>query len=170
MSSVPASSFQPGQPAPAAPSTGQETGVWLLRAAKGLVLFIYAVVLIDLVMLTLGFFLRLLGASTEADFTRWVYRGVDRIMQPFRGIFPTVESGQSVFDASLLFAMIVYAVAALALHGLIAWLTDKVIAARRRQALAASPSFATDPVGHGRPMAAPVPAPYQSAPGGAPNT
>ena len=165
---VPAPPSLPREPAPAAAPPGQDTGVWLLRVAKGVVVFIYAVVLIDLVMLTFGFFLRLLGASPEAAFTRWVYRGVERIMQPFRGMFPTVESGQSVFDTSLLFAMVFYAVAAIALHGLVVWLTDKVVAARRRHALAASPAVATGPAAYGPPPAPPVAYPTRTAPGGAP--
>jgi hypothetical protein len=124
----------PGQPSA---SAGEDTKLWLLRAAKGLVVFVYAVVLIDLVLLTLGFFLRLFGASTEASFTRWVYRAVERIMEPFRGIFPARQlSDQAVLDTSLLFAMIVYAIAALAFHALIVWLTDKIVALRRRQRVA----------------------------------
>jgi hypothetical protein len=39
-----------------------------------------------------------------------VYRNVERIMEPFRGMFPThALNDRSVVDFSLLFAMIVYA-------------------------------------------------------------
>jgi uncharacterized protein YggT (Ycf19 family) len=101
--------------------------VWALRIAKGIVVFVYAVVIVCLVMLILGFFLRLFGASTDAEFTRWVYRNVDRIMEPFRGMFPSKQVGdQSVLDVSLLFAMIVYSMVALALHGLIGWLSARL--------------------------------------------
>lgn len=137
MSTVPAHPENQSMPAPvsaASAPAGQDTKLWLLRAAKAVVVFVYVVLLVDLVMLTLGFFLRLFGASPEAEFTQWVHRGVDRIMEPFRGIFPSHEiSGQSVLDVSLLFAMIVYAIAAIAVHALVVWLTDKTVTIRRRQ-------------------------------------
>lgn len=111
--------------------------VGLLRVAKGVVVFVYAVVLVNLVLLGLGFILQLFGASIDAAFTRWVYRNVERIMEPFRGMFPSQElSDQSVLDVSLLFAMIVYTVVGIALHASIAWLTDKIVMLRRRQGAA----------------------------------
>jgi uncharacterized protein YggT (Ycf19 family) len=117
--------------------TGHESQLWLLRGVRALVVFVYAFVLIDLVMLTVGFFLRLFGASTEAEFTRWVYRSVDRIMEPFRGIFPShAVSDVSVLDVSLLFAMIVYSILGIALHALLTWLTGKILAQRRQDAFA----------------------------------
>jgi len=117
--------------------TGHETQLWLLRAAKAVVVLVYAFVLIDLVLLTLGFFLRLFGASTDAEFTRWVYRNVDRIMEPFRGMFPShAVSDVSVLDVSLLFAMIVYAIIGIALHALVEWLTGKIVTLRHRNQMA----------------------------------
>lgn len=145
MSTVPAHSqprsrSTPAQASSYAASAGEDTKLWLLRAAKAVVVFVYVVLLVDLVMLTLGFFLRLFGASTEAEFTQWVYRGVDRIMEPFRGIFPSHEiSDQSILDVSLLFAMIVYTIATIAVHALVVWLTDKIVIIRRRQRLAQRP-------------------------------
>ena len=57
-------------------------------------------------------------------------------MEPFRGIFPSQElSGESVLDFSLLFAMIIYSILALALHSLVEWLSQRV---RRLGAGAAS--------------------------------
>jgi len=121
MSTVPASDPSPDLPK-----------LWLLRAAKALVVFVYIVVIIDLVLLTLGFFLQLFGASTDAEFTRWVYRNVERIMEPFRGMFPSkAVSDQSVLDVSLLFAMIVYSIVGMTIHALVTWLTDRIVALRR---------------------------------------
>jgi uncharacterized protein YggT (Ycf19 family) len=141
--------------ASASPATGgphgagrDDTKIGLLRVARGVVLFIYAVVLVNLVLLLLGFALRLFGASTDAAFTRWVYRNVDRIMEPFRGMFPTHPiSGNSVLDVSLLFAMIVYMIVGITLHALVTWLAAQVVELRRsqrREALAvdAQPSAA----------------------------
>jgi hypothetical protein len=121
-------------PAPPTGSTNQDTTLWLLRVAKAIVFFVYIFVLVELVMLALGFFLRLFGASTDAEFTTWVYRSVERTMEPFRGMFPShVVSDQSVIDVSLLFAMIVYSIFGLVLHALVAWVTDKIVQLRRRQ-------------------------------------
>jgi uncharacterized protein YggT (Ycf19 family) len=124
--------------APPTESTGHETQIWLLRAAKAVVVLVYAFVLIDLVLLTLAFFLRLFGASIDAEFTQWVYRSAERVMEPFRGMFPThALSEQSVLDVSLLFAMIVYSILGIALHGLVVWLTGKIATLRQRQRIAA---------------------------------
>ena len=38
-----------------------------------------------------------------------MYQAADRIMEPFRGLFPTTQiTDRAVFNASLLFAIIVY--------------------------------------------------------------
>jgi|SRR5918996_1491862 uncharacterized protein YggT (Ycf19 family) len=111
-----------------------DTQLWILRIGKAIVVFIYAVVMVGLVLLTLGFVLQLFGASTSADFTEWVYRSVDRIMEPFRGMFPSQQRGErSIVDFSMLFAMIVYAILALALHALVSWLAASVVKVRREQ-------------------------------------
>jgi hypothetical protein len=56
-----------------------------------------------------------------------VYRGLARVMAPFRGLFePVPLDGRSVLDVSIIFAMIVYGLAALLLHALIEWLTDRI--------------------------------------------
>jgi uncharacterized protein YggT (Ycf19 family) len=78
-------------------------------------------------LLLLGFFLLLFGANPDAPFAEWVYRGLARVMAPFRGLFePVPLDGRSVLDVSILFAMIVYGLAALALQSLIDWLTDRI--------------------------------------------
>lgn len=124
----------PRDPREPTQSSGDDTRLWLLRVAKGVVVVVYAFVLVNLVMLTLGFCLQLFGASTDAAFTRWVYRGVTRIMDPFRGMFPAHElSEQSVLDVSLLFAMIIYTIIGIALHAVVMWLTDKIVALRRHR-------------------------------------
>ena len=80
-----------------------------------------------MVLLLLGFFLLLFGANPDAPFAEWVYRSLTRVMAPFRGLFERVPlDGRSVLDVSVLFAMIVYGIAALALRTLIDWLTDRI--------------------------------------------
>ncbi len=110
----------------------------LLRGAKGLVIVVNVVVMITFVMLSLGFFLHLVGASPEASFVDWVYRNTERAMQPFRGMFPvqTIDD-RSVFDASLLFAAALYGFGAIALHAVVDYLSARVRRYHRRAQRAA---------------------------------
>ncbi len=114
-------------------ATSTSTEVGLARAARVITYLVYAFVIVALVILVFGFFLLLFGASPDAAFTEWVYRSLDRVMAPFRGIFETVPlNGESVLDTSVLFAMIVYSIAGLALRALIDWLTAKITELRAR--------------------------------------
>jgi hypothetical protein len=115
-----------------------EAGLTIVRGARVLTYLVYAFVLFALVMLVLGFFLLLFGANPDAGFAQWVYRSLDRVMAPFRGLFKPVDlSGNSVLDPSIVFAMIVYGIVGLALSALIDWLTEKMILMRNRQMVAA---------------------------------
>jgi uncharacterized protein YggT (Ycf19 family) len=97
------------------------------RAARALTYLVYAFVVAALVLLLLGFFLLLFGANPDAPFAEWVYRGLTRVMAPFRGLFePVPLDGRSVLDVSILFAMIVYGLVALFLRALIEWLSDRI--------------------------------------------
>jgi uncharacterized protein YggT (Ycf19 family) len=108
--------------------TATDTGaVGVARLARALTYLVYAFVVVALVLLLLGFFLLLFGANPHAAFAEWVYRGLARVMAPFRGLFePVPLDGRSVLDVSILFAMIVYGLAALGLRTLIDWLTDRI--------------------------------------------
>ena len=92
---------------------------------------VYVYLLIVEIILFLGFILLLLGANPTSGFVDWVYRSMDRAMEPFRGIFSTLELGQmpneveSVFDTSVLFAMIVYGILALIISSLVDWLNRR---------------------------------------------
>jgi hypothetical protein len=101
----------------------------ILWVGRLFVIVIYAVLLAYAVIVGMAFVLKLLGANPDADFADWVYRAAANITQPFRGIFPTTElaaNNRSVFDASLLFALMIYLVAAVLLHALITWLTRQI--------------------------------------------
>ena len=90
--------------------------VQLTRAVTYLVYFY--LIAVEIILL-LGFFLLLFGANSSASFTQWAYRNLDRVMEPFRGIFAPIELGttsadvQAVFDTAVLFAMIVYGIIAI---------------------------------------------------------
>ena len=101
--------------------------VAVARVARALTYLVYAFVLVALVILLFGFFLLLFGANPDAPFAEWVYRSLTRVMAPFRGLFePVPLDGKSVLDVSILFAMIVYGLAALVLRALIEWLTNRI--------------------------------------------
>ena len=79
------------------------------------------------IILLQGFLLKLLGADTDAAYTRWAYRNLDRVMAPFRGIFQSVElNGDAVLDTSILFAMVIYGVILLLLRAFLDWLTYRL--------------------------------------------
>jgi uncharacterized protein YggT (Ycf19 family) len=114
-----------------------ETKLGIEKVARGLVYLVYFWVMLSIAILVMGFFLLLFGANPDASFAEWVYRALDRVMKPFRGIFEPVDlSGNSVLDTSVLFAMIVYGMLALALRALIDWLTYRIVLVQRGAALA----------------------------------
>jgi uncharacterized protein YggT (Ycf19 family) len=111
-------------------------GLGIVRAARILTYFVYGFTIVALTILVIGFFLLLFGANPDAPFAEWVYRSLGRVMAPFRGIFEPVElNGNSVLDTSVLFAMIIYGVAALFLSALIDWLSQRLTLLRSRAAM-----------------------------------
>jgi uncharacterized protein YggT (Ycf19 family) len=57
------------------------------------------------------FVLELLGASTAATFTDFVYSVTAPLVAPFQGIFPTPARHGYVFDGAALLAIVVYLLA-----------------------------------------------------------
>ncbi len=103
--------------------------LWVGRLVGYLV---YVYLLVVEVILFVGFLLLLFGANPTAGFVEWWYRSLDRVMAPFRGIFTPIHLGtttgdvEAVFDTSVMFAMIVYGIVALALSAGITWLTGRL--------------------------------------------
>jgi hypothetical protein len=103
--------------------------VWATRLISYIVYFY--VMLVEIILL-LGFILLLFGANPESGFVDWAYRNLDRVMEPFRGIFSPIEIGETgndvpaVFETSVLFAMVIYGIIALLLHAAIQWLTSRM--------------------------------------------
>ncbi len=109
-----------------------------LRFAKVLTWLVYAYLIFAVIILTLEFFLLLFNASTDASFTEWVYRSGDRVLEPFRGIFPTKTADNgSVVDFAVLFAIIMYGILAMLLHALIAFIDRKIFEERMKAQRAA---------------------------------
>lgn len=117
------------QPSPPASSPAEI----FLKIGRAVVWVLYAIVVINAVILSLAFLLRLLGANPDAGFTEWVYRSASRSMNPFRGIFPDRQVGDaSVLDTSLLFAAIVYIVVAMLIDGVLRWLGHRLVEQQNR--------------------------------------
>jgi uncharacterized protein YggT (Ycf19 family) len=128
--------------------------------SRGIILFVYAFAITCIVILAMAFFLQLFNANQTAPFVDWVYRAARRIMQPFRGIFPSVEGEQgSVFDVSMLFAMFMYGLLALGLHALIAWIDRKIASIRYEAMWRPATTQAMGPDVVTIPAAAPAPPP-----------
>jgi uncharacterized protein YggT (Ycf19 family) len=128
--------------------------------SRGIILFVYAFAITCIVILAMAFFLQLFNANQTAPFVDWVYRAARRIMQPFRGIFPSVEGEQgSVFDVSMLFAMFMYGLLALGLHALIAWIDRKIASIRYEAMWRPATTSAMGPDVVTIPAAAPAPPP-----------
>jgi hypothetical protein len=87
-----------------------------------IVWIVYVFALVAIVIAAMAFVLQLFGANPASGFAQWVYRSASRVTAPFRGIFPAHESGNSVLDVSLLFAILMYALFALLVHALIDWI------------------------------------------------
>ncbi len=112
---------------------GTDTSIGF-RVARMLVVFIYGFAMVCTVILAMAFFLELFNANEATSFVRWVFRATERIMQPFRGIFPAVEGENgSVFDPALLFAIFMYWLLALGMHALIGWIDRRIAAARYQE-------------------------------------
>jgi hypothetical protein len=104
----------------------------LLWVGRALAYAVYAYIVVVEIILGLGFVLLLFGANPQPAFVDWVYRSMDRAMEPFRGIFTPVDLGEgsnqveSVLDTSVLFAMVVYGIVAIAIRALLDWLTGRI--------------------------------------------
>lgn len=105
-----------------------DTQLIFTKVARVLTYLVYAYALVAVVFLSLGFLMLLFGANSSAPFSKFVYDVAQSFMAPFRGIFPLRQvSDTGYFSASALFAIIIYFLAAMALHALITYITAKII-------------------------------------------
>lgn len=115
--------------------TDRDTEISGLRVAKGLSWFVYAIIVAAEIILAIAFFLLLAGANPTAPFAEWIYRAAGHLMEPFRGIFGSIEpdNHDSVLDFSLLFAMFIYGIVALLIDGLVHWIDGKIRVVKSKQ-------------------------------------
>jgi uncharacterized protein YggT (Ycf19 family) len=98
-----------------------------IKFARGVTWFAYGFAIVAVFFLILGFFLLLFGANYTTPFVQFIYKGATAFLQPFREIFPTHQiSETSYFNASALFASLMYALFAMACHSFINFLTSKI--------------------------------------------
>jgi uncharacterized protein YggT (Ycf19 family) len=91
----------------------------LLRVVAGVIaLWFLATVLILLTNFLMQFF----GANMATGFGTWIVAHSKTVMSPFNGMFPTYHLfGSSVLDASMLAAIIIYALIGSAVTSLFGW-------------------------------------------------
>ena len=101
----------------------------LRRVFRLIATVIFWYVMLLEVVLAIGFVFVLFGLDASTWFADLVYRTVERTMAPFRGVFTAIEYGtgsteavQPAIESSLVFAMIVYGIIALAAHDFAEWL------------------------------------------------
>lgn len=70
-------------------------------------------------LLLVRLLLKVLGTNPEAPFSSFIYGLTDFLMGPFKGMLPAVVSGRTIFEPSVLIAILVYA--------LIAWVLAKIV-------------------------------------------
>ena len=87
------------------------------RRAMEIIYLVFGI--IDAVLL-IRLVLKLLGANAHAGFAQFTYGLTDFFLAPFKGLLPTIVSGQSVLELSLIFAILIYSLIALGLVRLVA--------------------------------------------------
>lgn len=74
---------------------------------RGVQVVWYIINIIEVILL-LRLMLRLIGASTEAAFTNFIYGLASPLMTPFQSIVPSYPIGIGVFDWNTTIAMLAY--------------------------------------------------------------
>ena len=70
-------------------------------------------------LLLIRLLLKVLGTNPGAPFSSFVYGLTDFFLGPFKGLLPAIVSGKTIFEPSVVIAILVYA--------LIAWVLAKVV-------------------------------------------
>lgn len=66
-------------------------------------------------LLLIRLLLKLLGANAKAGFAQFIYGVTDFFLAPFHGLLPNVVNGKTVLELSLIIAILIYSLIALAL-------------------------------------------------------
>jgi hypothetical protein len=86
-------------------------------------------------LLLIRLVLKLLGANAQAGFASWTYGVTDFLLVPFHGLLPTYVSGKTVLELSLVIAILIYSLVALALARLAAITLSRSVMVTRSEGL-----------------------------------
>ena len=70
-------------------------------------------------LLAVRLILKMLGTNPDAPFSSFVYGLTDFFLGPFKALLPATVSGRSIFEPTVLIAIIIYA--------LLAWVLAKIV-------------------------------------------
>ncbi|TMB90626.1 MAG: YggT family protein [Chloroflexi bacterium] len=116
-----------------APVAADDTQVVSKAApARRAIEVIYLVFGIIDALLLIRMLLKLMGASTAAPFANFIYDVSGFLLAPFKGLLPAMASGKSVFEPSVLIAILVYSLLAFALAKIIAITLSRSVMVSRR--------------------------------------
>jgi uncharacterized protein YggT (Ycf19 family) len=99
----------------------EDTTQYVSRVSPGrrTVEVIYLVFGIVDALLLVRLLLKILGTNPDAPFSSFIYNLTDVLLGPFKGMLAAVVSGKTIFEPSVLIAILVYA--------LIAWMLAKIV-------------------------------------------
>jgi uncharacterized protein YggT (Ycf19 family) len=80
---------------------------------------IWFVVAVITSLIAIRFFMKLLGASIQADFVRFIYGVTGPLVSPFHGIFPASGAGNNILEPESLIAVAIYLLIGWALVALV---------------------------------------------------
>ena len=98
-------------PAPVREASVVKTSTPARRVTDGI--YLVFGVIDGLLMIRLA--LKLLGANAHAWFATFTYGVTDFLLAPFHGLLPTIVSGQTILELSLLVAIVIYSLVGIGL-------------------------------------------------------
>ena len=105
-----------------------------LKVSKIVSWLFYFWVLIGIAFMTMRVFLLATSANMSAGFSNFVWEVSQEYMQPFRGIFPAKQLGETGYlDVSAIFAIIVYLFLAWGFKALIDYVQGKIDVTKAEQ-------------------------------------
>ena len=105
-----------------------DTKLVFIKVSRVISYFVYGFSIIASVFLGISFVLLLFSANTNTAFVKFVYETSATFLAPFREIFPVrAISDTGYFSPSILFAIMMYMILALAMNALISYITLKMV-------------------------------------------
>jgi uncharacterized protein YggT (Ycf19 family) len=83
-------------------------------------------------LLFIRLLLKVLGTNPEAGFSSFVYGLTDFLLGPFKGLLPAAVSGRTIFEPSVVIAILAYALIALVLAKIVEIAYSRSVVVARR--------------------------------------